>query len=92
MHFAIGHGSRAGKKCRVTCRVIAHPHQLYEPYVDAGTSMCMSVGVQQILKSKLRPGVWAAEEYFEAEAFFAEMRRRHFAIELVTEQLESAPA
>lgn len=92
IHFAIGHGSRAGKKCRVTCRAIAHPHPLYESYVDAGTSMCMSVGVQQILKSKLRPGVWAAEEYFEVEGFFAEMRRRHFAIELVTEQLESGPA
>lgn len=82
MHFAIGHGTKNGKRCRVTCRVIGHPHPLYEDYVDAGTSMCMSVGVQQILKRGMRPGVWAAEEYFDVEEFFAEMRKRHFTIEL----------
>jgi saccharopine dehydrogenase-like NADP-dependent oxidoreductase len=89
MHFAIGYGTRNGERCRVTWRVIGHPHPLYEDYVDAGTSMCMSVGVQQILKHKLRPGVWAAEEYFDVEEFFAEMRRRHFTIELVSESLEA---
>lgn len=82
MHFAIGHGTKNGKRCRVTCRVIGHPHPLYDDYVDAGTSMCMSVGVQQILKHGLRPGVWAAEEYFDVEEFFAAMRKRHFVIEL----------
>jgi saccharopine dehydrogenase-like NADP-dependent oxidoreductase len=82
MHFAIGQGTRNGNRCRVTCRVIGHPHPLYKDYVDAGTSMCMSVGVQQILKRGLRPGVWAAEEYFDVEEFFAEMRKRHFTIEL----------
>jgi saccharopine dehydrogenase-like NADP-dependent oxidoreductase len=84
IHFAIGQGTRDGKKSRVTCRVIGHPHPLYDDYVDAGTSMNMSIGVQQMLKRALRPGVWAAEEYFEADAFFTELRKRHFEIEIET--------
>lgn len=84
IHFAIGHGTRDGKACRVTCRVIGHPHPLFDDYVDAGTSMNMSIGVQQILKRPLRPGVWAAEEYFEADAFFAELKKRHFEVEIET--------
>jgi hypothetical protein len=44
----------------------------------------MSIGVQQMLKRALRPGVWAAEEYFEADAFFTELRKRHFEIEIET--------
>ncbi len=90
-HFAIGHGMKNGKRCRVTARVIAHPHPLYEGYLDAGTSMCMSVGVQQILKLGLRPGVWAAEEFFNVDAFLNEMRRRHFNIDVETHYVE-APA
>jgi saccharopine dehydrogenase-like NADP-dependent oxidoreductase len=90
MHFAIGHGTRDGKACRVTCRVIGHPNPLYDDYADAGTSMNMSIGVQQMLKGKLRPGVWAAEEYFQADAFFAELRKRHFSIEIETQTVESA--
>ncbi len=90
MHFAVGHGTRNGKRCCVTCRVIGHPHPLYEDYVDAGTSMCMSVGVQQILKRGLRPGVWAPEEYFDVEEFFAEIRKRHFTIELASDSLEGS--
>jgi hypothetical protein len=38
----------------------------------------------------LRPGVWAAEEYFHADAFFAELRKRHFSIEIETNIVESA--
>ena len=90
IHFAIGHGTRDGKPCRVTCRVIGHPHPLYDDYVDAGTSMNMSIGVQQILSRPLRPGVWAAEEYFEADPFFAELRKRHFSIEIESQTLASA--
>jgi saccharopine dehydrogenase-like NADP-dependent oxidoreductase len=90
IHFAIGHGTRDGKRCRVTCRVIGHPHPLYEGYADAGTSMNMSIGVQQMLSHPLRPGVWAAEEYFHADAFFAELRKRHFSIEIETNIVESA--
>jgi saccharopine dehydrogenase-like NADP-dependent oxidoreductase len=88
IHFAIGHGTRDGKPCKVTCRVIGHPHPLYDDYVDAGTSMNMSIGVQQMLRKPLRPGVWAAEEYFEADAFFAELKKRHFEIEIETVLLE----
>lgn len=90
LHFATGHGTRDGKKCRVTCRVIGHPDPLFDDYVDAGTSMNMSIGVQQMLKHPLRPGVWAAEEYFQADAFFAELRKRHFKIEIETQTIESA--
>jgi saccharopine dehydrogenase-like NADP-dependent oxidoreductase len=90
IHFAIGHGTRDGKRCRVTCRVIGRPDPLYDGYADAGTSMNMSIGVQQILSNPLRPGVWAAEEYFRADAFFAELRKRHFSIEIETKTVETA--
>ncbi len=88
IHFAIGHGARDGKRCTVTCRVIGHPHPLYDDYVDAGTSMNMSIGVQQMLKQPLRPGVWAAEEYFEADAFFSQLKKRHFEVEIETVIME----
>jgi len=84
IHFAIGHGVRNGKPCRVTCRVVGHPHPLYSDYVDAATSVCMSIAVQQICNQRLRPGVWAAEDYFEPDAFFVELRKRHFGIEIET--------
>jgi saccharopine dehydrogenase-like NADP-dependent oxidoreductase len=89
IHFAIGQGTRDGNECRVTCRVIGHPHPLYDGYADAGTSMNMSIGVQQMLHNPLRPGVWAAEEYFHADAFFAELRKRNFLIEIETKTVES---
>ncbi len=89
IHFAIGHGTRYGNPCRVTCRVIGHPHALYDDYADAGTSMNMSIGVQQILSKPLRPGVWAAEEYFQADPFFTELRKRHFLIEIETQTVET---
>jgi hypothetical protein len=85
IHFAIGQGTRDGKRCRVTCRVIGHPDPLYDDYADAGTSMNMSIGVQQILGKPLRRGVLAPEEYFEADPFFAELRKRHFSIEIETD-------
>jgi saccharopine dehydrogenase-like NADP-dependent oxidoreductase len=89
IHFAIGHGIRAGQRCRVTCRVIGHPDPLYDDYADAGTSMNMSIGVQQMLRHPSRPGVWAAEEYFQADAFFTELRKRHFSIEIETQTVEN---
>jgi lysine 6-dehydrogenase len=89
IHFAIGQGTRDRKRCRVTCRVIGHPDPLYDGYVDAGTSMNMSIGVQQMLRKPMKPGVWAAEEYFEVEPFFAELRKRHFSIEMETQVVET---
>ena len=88
IHFAVGHGAVNGKLCRVTCRVIGHPDPMFDDYVDAGTSMNMSIGVQQMLRKPMTPGVWAAEEYFEADAFFAELRKRHFEIEIETQTVE----
>jgi saccharopine dehydrogenase-like NADP-dependent oxidoreductase len=85
LHFAVGRGTADGRPARVTCRAMSHPHPLYEDYLDAGTSMCMSIGVHQILSRPPRPGVWAPEEYFEPEAFFAELRARHFEIETEVE-------
>ncbi|MCA9777972.1 MAG: hypothetical protein KC800_14685, partial [Candidatus Eremiobacteraeota bacterium] len=64
------------------------PHPLYEEYVDAGTSMNMSIGVQQILKNELRPGVWAPEEYFDVNAYLTEVERRHFKVSVETVTLE----
>ena len=51
--------------------------------------MNMSIGVQQMLSHPLRPGVWAAEEYFHADAFFTELRKRHFSIEIETNTLKA---
>ena len=42
--------------------------------------MCMSIGVQQIMAAPLRPGVWAPEEYFDPDGFFAELKKRHFVV------------
>lgn len=89
IHFAIGQGTRNGKQCKVTCRIIGHPDPLYDDYVDAGTSMNMSIGVQQMLSKSMKPGVWAAEEYFEADAFFTELKKRHFKVEMETQTIES---
>ncbi|MGE5083850.1 MAG: hypothetical protein ACM3ND_13240, partial [Acidobacteriota bacterium] len=89
IHFAIGQGTRDGKPCKVKCRVTGHPDPLYDDYVDAGTSMNMSIGVQQMLSKPMKAGVWAAEEYFEAEPFFAELRKRHFGIEMETQMVET---
>jgi saccharopine dehydrogenase-like NADP-dependent oxidoreductase len=90
IHLAIGRGTAGGRPSEARCRAMSHPHPLYEGYLDAGTSMCMSIGVQQIMSGELRPGVWAPEEYFDPEAFFAELRRRHFEVEQELVALEGA--
>ncbi|MDX1422330.1 MAG: saccharopine dehydrogenase NADP-binding domain-containing protein [Kiloniellales bacterium] len=81
IHLAIGRGTVGGKPSEARCRVMSHPHPLYDGYLDAGTSMCMSIGVQLLMAGEPKPGVWAPEEYFEPEAFFDELRRRHFVVE-----------
>lgn len=81
IHFAIGDGTIDGRPERVTCRMIARPDPLYLNYADAGTSMSMSVGVQQMLRMPLRGGVWAPEEYFDVESYFDALRQRRFKIE-----------
>lgn len=84
LHFAIGHGRRQGHPTRVTVKVRGGPDPLYEGYVDAGTSMNMSIGAQQVLRLPLRPGVWAPEEYFEPQAYLEEVKKRHFKVSIET--------
>lgn len=88
IHFAIGRGKLNGRDTKVTTRIMAHPHPLYDSYVDAATSMCLSIGVQQMLKGDMRPGVWGPEEYFNIPDYFSELRKRHFTIESETTILE----
>jgi saccharopine dehydrogenase-like NADP-dependent oxidoreductase len=81
IHLAIGRGTVGGRAREARCQVMSHPHPLYEGYLDAGTSMCMSIGVQRLMSGPLEPGVWAPEEVFDPAAFFAELERRHFQVE-----------
>lgn len=88
LHFAVAEGTRNGHPTTVTVRVLGGPHPLYDDFSDAATSMNMSIGVQQILANPLQPGVWAPEEYFDVEPYLAEVRRRHFTVEVETAQRE----
>ncbi len=89
IHFAVGFGTRQGRATRVTARVIGRPHPAYDAYVDAATSMFLSIGVQQMLDRPLVPGVWAPEEYFDPDAFLAEVTRRHFEVSIETVSTEA---
>lgn len=80
LHLAIGTGERDGRPCMVNHAVIGSPDPFYDGYVDAGTSMGLSVGVQLIGDRPTKPGVWGPEEYFEVEPFFAELQRRRFKV------------
>ena len=82
IHFAIGTGTRDGRPTRITARVFGDPDPLYDGYVDAGTSMNMSIGVQWILANPQVPGVWGPEEYFDVDDYFVELKRRRFRVEL----------
>jgi saccharopine dehydrogenase-like NADP-dependent oxidoreductase len=82
LHFAIGRGTRAGKPATVRCDVAIKPDPMYAAYVDAGTSMNASIAAQLLLAGAARPGVWAPEEIFDVPAYFAEMRKRNFAVSL----------
>ncbi|WP_138380695.1 saccharopine dehydrogenase family protein [Luteithermobacter gelatinilyticus] len=77
IHFVIGRGQKNGRPCTVRGEVIVRPHADYEAYVDAATSMNASISAQLLLKSP-RPGVWAPEEFFDVNAYFAEVQKRHF--------------
>ncbi|MCA8906776.1 MAG: saccharopine dehydrogenase NADP-binding domain-containing protein [Rhodospirillaceae bacterium] len=82
IHFAVGHGLSGGRPTKVTCRVEGHPHPLYDGYVDAATSMNMSIAVQWILSHPKVPGVWGPEEYLDVEDYLADLNRRHFTVEV----------
>jgi saccharopine dehydrogenase-like NADP-dependent oxidoreductase len=81
IHFAIGQGTKNGRPATARCFVTDAPDPLYEGYVDAATSMGVSIGAQLMLRQPLMPGVWGPEEYFDVAAFFAELEKRHFKVE-----------
>jgi hypothetical protein len=82
IHLAIGEGERDGARLRVTAQVTAAPDPLYDGYRDAATSMNASIAAQLMLGGETRPGVWAPEEFFAVEDYFAELRKRRFTITL----------
>jgi hypothetical protein len=81
IHFAIGRGTKDGKPATARCFVTDAPDPLYDGYVDAATSMGVSIGAQLMLRRPLVPGVWGPEEYFDVVDFFAELEKRHFKVE-----------
>ena len=86
-HLAIGEGKAAGAAKRVTVRVTADPDPLYDGYHDAAASMNASIALQLMLKIGNRPGVWAPEEFFDVEDYFAELCKRRFIIAVEEEAL-----
>lgn len=80
IHLAIGHGEKDGKPSTINCAVIGTPDALYEGYVDAATSMGLSIGVQLMAETPHKPGVWGPEEFFETSSFLAELERRKFRV------------
>lgn len=80
-HFAIGRGRKDGKATIVQCAVTDAPDPIYDGYLDAATSMGASIGAQLMLRQKKQAGVWGPEEYFDIDAFFRELEKRHFKIE-----------
>jgi lysine 6-dehydrogenase len=89
LHMAVGRGRKDGRPTTVIVTVLGKPDPIYDGYIDAGTSMNMSIAAQQILKNPLKPGVWAAEEYFDVDAYLAEVRRRKFTVEIETTTREA---
>lgn len=78
--FAIGTGERGGMRATTACAVLGAPDPLYAGYLDAATSMGLSIGVQLLADAPPAPGVWAPEEVYEPETFFRELERRHFRV------------
>ena len=81
IHFADGVGVKNGRQCRLRCAITSGPDPLYDDYLDAGTSMNVSIAAQQLLANERKPGVWGPEEYFDVEPYFAELEKRHFSIQ-----------
>jgi len=79
-HFAIGEGVKDGKKSRVQVTINSGPDPLYDDYIDACTSMNVSIAAQMLLRGEMKPGVWGPEEYFEVDPYFEELKKRHFQI------------
>ncbi len=86
IHLARATGTKGGLHTEVRCEVTIHPHQLYEAYTDAATSMNASIAGQLLLLAESRPGVWAPEEFFDVQSYLAELRKRHFSVRTVVSQ------
>lgn len=80
LHLAVGEGEKDGRKVTVNCAVLGGPQIARPGFVDPGTSMGMSIGIQLLLAGERRPGVWGPEEYYDTTAFLAELARRKFEI------------
>lgn len=80
IHFANGVGTMAGAEKAIRYAVTSGPDPLYDEYIDAGTSMNVSIAAQLLLSSTQKPGVWGPEEYFAVDPYFAELEKRHFTI------------
>lgn len=80
LHLAIGQGTRDGKPCTVNRAVVGAPDPAHDGYVDPGTSMGLSIGVQLIGRQPPKPGVWGPEEYFDVAPFMAELEKRRFKV------------
>ncbi|WP_428650509.1 saccharopine dehydrogenase family protein [Roseibium sp.] len=80
IHFATGKGRKDGEARTVTVTVVVEPDPLYDPYVDACTSMNGSIAAQLILAAPRKPGVWAPEEYFDVQTYFRELEKRKFKV------------
>lgn len=87
IHFAIAEGSRDGVPTRARCTVTSGPEPLYEPYVDACTSMNASIAAQLVLAGPRKAGAWGPEEYFAVEPYFAELEKRRFKIAMESEAI-----
>lgn len=80
IHLAIGRGEKDGKPVTINCAVMGGEDPLYVGYVDAATSMGLSIGVQLMAETAMKPGVWGPEEYFEVKPFLNELERRRFTV------------
>lgn len=85
IHFAVGRGRIKGKAATVRCEVIVKPDPLYAPYLDAATSMNVSIAAQLMLAKPMRPGVFAPEEYFEVANYLIELKKRKFEVNMRVE-------
>ena len=80
IHFAIGCGRIKGKAATVRYEVIVKPLPIYAPYLDAATSMNVSIAAQLMLAKPMRPGVFAPEEYFDVASYIPELTKRGFIV------------
>ena len=85
MHLAIGKGMKDGLATTAECTVMTSPDPFYDDYLDAATSMNVSIGAQIICRSEKMPGVWGPEEYFDTAEYFEELKKRHFRITMSVE-------